>query len=134
MTQLVNAITKITRTDDQGNTLDLPAFSLAENSVYARSKPLDFGQPRNDKYIDAVRCDLDADTVPAKLFIQIGYQHELVDPIVYTDKMYFTTLNELFTLRVTGRYITFYIEDELPTESWRLTSIEFLGRISRGRV
>ena len=129
----INEITKVTRTDDTGLTVDIASLALVDNGVFAQTKPLDFGDPRRDKYIDGVRCDLYGDSIPTKLFIKLGMQEELDDAIVWTDAQYFTSLDQLFDFRLTTRFLTFYIEDESPLTLWSLSSIEFYGRVMKGR-
>lgn len=127
---IINELVKLTYTDDLGVVTDISILILTENGVYVETKPLDFGKPNNDKYIDAVRIDLQANENPKKLYARVGVQDNLADEIRWSDKLYFDLDSMVLKdLRIEGKFITLRIEDEFPSVSWTISSIEFFGQL-----
>lgn len=135
--ELVDGVTTIGLVID-GVSISIPTLVIGTSTLYAQSKPLDFesghGESGKVKHISGLRLDIEADQVPQRLFVKLGWQTKLENPIVWTPFKQVEALNELFPFAISGRYISFYIEDNFPTVQWKLTKIQFYGRLMKGRL
>lgn len=120
--------------DSAGVIIQIPVLVLGQVGLYVETKDLDLGDPTKDKFVDMILFDIEADDVVPLFSVSIGYRDALNDPIVWTTKEYLTLNNPRVHPRITAKFFKLRFEDESPTTQWRLSRMEFYGRLMGGRL
>ncbi len=142
MVDSVSGTTNIQYITPDGQEVNIPPYLLGVVSMWARSKPLDMSNAQQNnsgkvKHISGVRLDLETDsekTIPTGFQFRLGWSLDNQDQdIRWGDWKQISKLNEFIPYKIAGRYIWVEIQDIFPVVSWKLTKIEFYGRVMKGQ-
>lgn len=111
--------------------LSFPGINIGDSKNFIQTKPMDFGRPDIFKFIQYIRMDLTSQdlTVPTNLWVKLGWQTDMADAINWTPLHQVVNLNPRIPFCITGRFITFYMVDLQPFTDWKMTKLEFYGRM-----
>lgn len=136
-----SAVLNLIRPD--GTVVNIPAYVLGVTSMWCRSKPLDLSNPNQNlagqvKHISGVRFDLETDsanTIPPGLKFRLGWSLDKENnQINWREYKPIDKLNAFIPYVIQGRYIYIEIQDTFPVVSWKLTKIEFYGKVLKGSL
>lgn len=102
------------------------------NSLWIESKDIELGS-RAHKYIDTFCGELknNSDTTA---IIKLGWRDRLEDSVKWTKEFPLSDFDKLCWTRITGRFFRIRIEDIDPTTIWKLSALEFFGKVGGGRL
>ena len=118
-----------------GRVIDIPVTAAGSGTLFIQTTDLDFGEPNRQKYVDGLLFDIEADGPVPTLVVDIGFRDKLRDPLVFIGEQFLNLDNPLIGLRQTAKFWVIRLEDQNPTNQWRLSSIEVYGQImGKGRL
>lgn len=107
--------------------------NLSTAAVVVESRPMDFGRPDADKYIDHIILGIEYDVPFVDAVLQYAVGDRLRD--VKADRISWRTYGSVSTpdnpiyRRVTGRYFVFRFVDNYPQQRWKLFMMQWFGEV-----
>lgn len=118
-----------------GRVIDIPITAAGSGTLFVQTTDQDFGEPNRQKYVDTLLFDIESDGAVPTLALNVGFRDNLRDPLVFIGEQFLDLDNPLIEVRETAKFFVIRLEDQNPTNQWRLSSIEVYGQLmGKGRL
>lgn len=128
---MTTGIARIVKTDIGGTSTDISVLtSFQGQSIYAETKPMDFGTDRN-KDLKGLLFDITDRGSIDSLQMYVGYQQRLNDTVTWAGPYSLADQDEVFWLPKLpqSRYWSLRVEDLLPITTWKWSGVSAYGRV-----
>lgn len=116
----------------------LPSFGVSElRNVWVETKDMDFDHPEVEKEIIGVTVVGEPSDALAALSLEIGYRNRIrdADPIIWLPAIALNSSEEMLWVRTpAARYFRVRLTDTQAYGRWKVSEIEFYGRLAGGRL
>jgi hypothetical protein len=138
---MTTGIARIVKTEIGGETIDISVLTaFGGEEVYLKTKKMDFGDADLHKAIAAVLVNVTGRGEIDDLKFYIGVSERFEETSTWHGPYSLAEADDLIWVKQSNgkvlpkaRYIEFKLVDSLPMTQWKLSNIQFFGRVVKGR-
>lgn len=101
--------------------------------VELTSRPVQLHPRGREVYVDGLRLEFQGTGFVNNGQVKIGWSNALDDAVNWSDLFDLADANEVYSVRMEGRFFHFYLIDNAVAGKWKLAAIEFYGVALGGR-